>query len=87
VTVAEKQIRAFVERIERLEEEIKDLQGDKSEMYQEAKANGYAVKVLKAVVAKRRKDPHEREEFDAVFSLYWEAMTRTDPTRAHARAA
>lgn len=48
------QLRAFVERIERLESEIKELNDDKAEVYSEAKGNGFDTKILKRVVALQR---------------------------------
>lgn len=82
--VARDQIKAFVARVERVEEEIKTLNHDKSDIYAEAKSFGLDVKVLKKVIAKRRMDSTEREEQDAVFDLYWSAIHGAD--LAHARA-
>src|SRR3954465_3069858 len=73
-TVAAGQLRAFVERIERLDEEIKELNADKSELYQEAKSSGFDAKVLRKVVAARRMDTAERQEADAIFDLYMTAL-------------
>jgi uncharacterized protein (UPF0335 family) len=64
------QLRSFVERIERLEEEISTLNADKSEVYKEAKSTGFDVKVLRKVIAARRMDRSERQEADALFDLY-----------------
>jgi uncharacterized protein (UPF0335 family) len=72
--VAADQIKAFVRRIEALEDEIRALNGDKSEVYKEAKGNGFDVKVLRKVVAARRQDHSERLEQDALFDLYMEAL-------------
>ena len=79
--VAQDQLVAFVERIERLEEEARAINDDKSEVYKEAKANGFDVKVMKRVVAERRMDRHERLEREAIFELYWNAVNGL----AHAR--
>lgn len=76
IDIAGDQILSIVERVERLEAEIKELNADKSEVYAEAKANGYDVKVLKAVVARRRKDAAEIEEHDAILELYLDALSR-----------
>ena len=65
------QLRSIVERIEAIEAEIKDLNADKRDIYAEAKGNGYDPKVIKAVVAERRKDASERDEQDALFIAYW----------------
>lgn len=73
-TVAQDQIKAFVRRIEALEDEIKVLNEDKSEVYKEAKGNGFDTKVLRKVIAARRQDSNERAEQDALFQLYMEAL-------------
>jgi uncharacterized protein (UPF0335 family) len=73
-SVAQDQLQAYVRRIESLEDEITALNGDKSEIYKEAKGNGFDTKVLRKVIADRRKDATERNEFDAVYQLYWDAI-------------
>lgn len=60
--LASDQLRAIVERVERLELEIKDLNADKSDIYKEARANGFDVKAIKQVVSKRKLDSADREE-------------------------
>lgn len=72
--VAADQLRAFVERIERLEEEKKVIADDIKDVYAEAKGNGYDVKILRTVVSLRKKQPHEREEEEAVLDLYMHAL-------------
>lgn len=72
--VAAEQLRSFVERIERLEAEIKELNSDKADVYAEAKSNGFDVKVLKQVVAIRRQDKAERQEREAILELYLNAL-------------
>jgi uncharacterized protein (UPF0335 family) len=59
--VAGDQLRAFVERIEHVEEEIKALTEDKKEIFAEAKAEGFDVKILKEVIRIRKQDQEERE--------------------------
>jgi uncharacterized protein (UPF0335 family) len=71
---AKSQLRALVERIERLEAEKKALADDIREVYGEAKANGFDVKALRAVVRLRAQDAAERQEFEAVVSLYRDAL-------------
>lgn len=73
-TPAGQQLRAFVERIERVEEEIKSLNGDKSEIYKELRGIGFDVKAVRQVVAARKLDTVEREEREALFDLYWCAI-------------
>lgn len=72
--VAADQLRAFIERIERLEEEKKVFADDIKDVYGEAKANGYDVKILKKIVSLRKMQPHERSEEEAVLDLYMHAL-------------
>ena len=72
--IAGDQLRAFVERIERLEEEKKTISDDIREVYAEAKGNGFDVKTLRKVVARRRKSAHQREEEDAMLDLFEHAL-------------
>lgn len=85
-TVAAGQLRAFIERIERIEEEIKSLNGDKSEIYKEAKGVGFDVPTIRRIIQALKLDTVEREERDAIFDLYWSALTESEPDRARARA-
>ena len=73
-TIAREQLRALVERIERLEEEKKAISEDIRDIYAEAKGNGYDVKVLREVVKLRKREAHERQEHDAVLDLYKHAL-------------
>ncbi|WP_425087813.1 DUF2312 domain-containing protein [Stappia sp.] len=68
------QLRAFVERIERLEEEKKVIADDIKDVYAEAKGTGFDVKILRKIIALRKKQPHEREEEDAILDLYLHAL-------------
>ncbi|MBA5777315.1 DUF2312 domain-containing protein [Stappia sp. F7233] len=72
--VAADQLRAFVERIERLEEEKKVISDDIKDVYAEAKGTGFDIKVLRKVISLRKKKPHEREEEEAVLDLYMHAL-------------
>ncbi|WP_298958414.1 GapR family DNA-binding domain-containing protein [uncultured Roseibium sp.] len=72
--VAADQLCAFVERIERVEEEKKALNDDLKDIYAEVKSAGFDKQILKRVVSWRRKEPHKREEEDAVFDLYVHAL-------------
>jgi uncharacterized protein (UPF0335 family) len=65
-----KQLKALVERIERLEEEKAGIADDIKEVYGEAKATGFDTKILRKVVARRRMDRNERQEQDALLELY-----------------
>jgi len=68
------QLRSFVERVERLQTEIDDLNGDKKEVFAEAKANGYDVPTLKKVIQRRKADKSAVEEQDALLDLYEGAL-------------
>ncbi|WP_320141482.1 DUF2312 domain-containing protein [uncultured Cohaesibacter sp.] len=72
--VAADQLRAFVERIERLEEEKKAISDDIKDVYAEAKGNGYDVKVMRQVVRMRKQDSNERQEMEALLDLYLHAL-------------
>jgi uncharacterized protein (UPF0335 family) len=72
--VAAGQLRSFVERIERLEEEKKGIADDIRDVYGEAKGNGFDVKVLRKVIALRKKDANERQEEEAILDLYMHAL-------------
>ena len=68
------QLKSIVERIERLEEEKKTIADDIKEVYAEAKGTGYDVKILRKVVALRRRDLDERKEEEAILDLYMQAL-------------
>ena len=72
VTAAE--LRAFVERFERLEAEKKDIADQQKEVMAEAKGRGYDTRVMRKLVALRKKDPQEISEEEAVLQLYKDAL-------------
>jgi uncharacterized protein (UPF0335 family) len=72
--VAGDQLRALVERIEHVEEEIRELTEAKKEIYLEAKGNGFDVKVLREVVKVRKQDQKEREEHETLLDIYLRAV-------------
>jgi uncharacterized protein (UPF0335 family) len=67
-------IKGFVERIERLMEEKKQLQGDIRDIFAEAKSNGFDVKALRAVIKLRAQDDAERKEHAAIVDTYSHAV-------------
>ena len=73
-SVAQDQIRAFIERIERMEEEKKAIADDIKEIYAEAKGNGFDTKVLRQIVRIRKQDHAERMEQEALLELYMAAL-------------
>jgi uncharacterized protein (UPF0335 family) len=72
--VAADQLRLFIERIERLEEEKKGIADDVKDVYAEAKANGYDSKTMRAIVRLRRMETHARQEADALLETYRNAL-------------
>lgn len=72
--VARDQLRAFVERIERLEEEKKTIADDIKDVYGEAKGMGFDTKILKRVIALRKKDEEERQEEELILDTYLQAL-------------
>lgn len=72
--IAPKILRSLVERIERLEEEKRSLADDMSEIYAEAKSQGFDVKVLRQVVRQRRIYVNELEEQETILELYRRAL-------------
>ena len=73
-SVAQDQIKAFIERIERLEEEKAAIAGDIKEVYAEAKGNGFDTKVLRKIISIRKQDHAERMEQEALLELYMAAL-------------
>jgi uncharacterized protein (UPF0335 family) len=82
--VAGDQLRTIVERIEHIEEEIKELTEARKEIYLEAKGNGFDVKVLREVIKVRKQDQKQREEQETLLDIYLRAITGG---RTAARAA
>jgi uncharacterized protein (UPF0335 family) len=73
-TVAAGQLRAFIERIERLEEEKKTIADDIKEVYLECKSTGFDVKAIRTLVRLRKKDQAERQEEESILDLYKAAL-------------
>jgi uncharacterized protein (UPF0335 family) len=73
-SVAQDQLRAIIERIERMEEEKQAISDDIKEIYAEAKGNGFDVKVLRQIVRIRKQDHAERMEQEALLDLYMAAL-------------
>lgn len=75
---AQNQLRQFVEQIERLEEEKKQLASDVRDKYLEAKAVGFDVKALRKIVSLRKKSASEREEEQGILEVYMHALGMLD---------
>jgi len=82
--IARDHLRAFIERIERVEEEIAELNSDKRDIYAEAKGSGFDVPTIKKVVRLRKLDSNERAEADALLDTYMAALGMLPATRAPA---
>lgn len=67
-------LRAYIERIERIEGERKELSNDIADIYAEARGTGFDVPALKAIVSKRRKDPEKLKTQEAMIDLYEAAL-------------
>ena len=72
--VAADQLRLFIERIERLEEEKKGIADDVKDVYAEAKSRGYDTKTMRAIVRLRKLETHTRQEMDALLETYRSAL-------------
>jgi uncharacterized protein (UPF0335 family) len=75
--VAARQLQAIIDRLQRLEEEIKGLNDDKKAVYEEAKGNGYDVKAIKIILSelrKKDKNPDAFSETQAMVELYKAAL-------------
>lgn len=72
--IAADQLRLFIERIERLEEEKKGIADDIRDVYAEAKATGYDAKTMRAIVRLRKMEKHDRLEAEALLETYKAAL-------------
>jgi uncharacterized protein (UPF0335 family) len=79
-------IRSFVERIEHIDTELQELNESKKEVFSEAKAEGFDVKILKEIIKLRKQDKGERDERDTLLDMYMRAMETAGPEQA-AKAA
>ena len=75
--VAAGQLRSFIERIERLEEEKKGISDDIRDVFAEAKGNGFDTKIMRQVIRLRKMETAERQEAEAVLDLYMHALGMT----------
>jgi uncharacterized protein (UPF0335 family) len=71
---AKDQLKAIIERIERLEEEKKTISDDIRDVYAEAKGNGFEVKALRTIVRMRKQDADERREHETILETYLQAL-------------
>ncbi len=72
--VAGEQLKSFIERIERLEEEKRALSGDIKEVYAEARGTGFEPKIMRQIIKLRRMDKEEVDEEESLLDLYKRAL-------------
>lgn len=72
--VASEQLRSFIERIERLEEEKAGLAADIREVFAEAKSQGFDTKIMRQVIKLRKMEDHDRREQEELVDLYLQAL-------------
>jgi uncharacterized protein (UPF0335 family) len=72
--IAGDRLRSLVDRVERIEEEIKGLSDDKKDIFMEAKGEGFDVKILREVVRLRKQDKKERDERESLLDVYMHAL-------------
>ena len=82
--VAGDRLRTFVERIERIDEDLKAMNDEKKGVFAEAKGEGFDVKILKEVIRLRKEDQNERDERDTLLDLYLHAIESTPEPKAPA---
>ena len=73
-TTADEQLRLFIERIERLEEEKKGIADDIRDVYLESKSQGYDPKIMRQIVRLRKMKPDDRREMEMVLETYKAAL-------------
>ena len=73
-TVSDEQLRLFIERIERLEEEKKGIADDIRDVYLESKSQGYDPKIMRQIVRLRKMPVHDRREMEAILDVYKSAL-------------
>lgn len=79
-------LRGLIERVERLDEEIKGLQSDRSDVFAEAKGQGYDTKIMKDIIRYRKMKPDDQRYWDDVFETYKLALGMGDLVQRAERA-
>jgi uncharacterized protein (UPF0335 family) len=77
-SVSADQLRAYIERIERLEQEKRELAEDIKEVYGEAKGAGFDVAAIRAIIRRRKEDVEKRKEREALMEIYLNALGMLD---------
>lgn len=74
MNVAAEELRLFIERIERLEEDKRGVMDDIKDVYSEAKSRGFDAKIMRQIIKLRAMEKHERQEWEAVLDTYIAAL-------------
>ena len=85
--IADAQLKSFIERIERLEDEKRALGEDIKEVYAEAKGSGFDPKIMRQIIRIRRMDKEEHDEQETLLDLYKRALNMVRENRPSADAA
>ena len=85
--VAGEQLKSFIERIERLEEEKRTLSGDIKDVYAEAKGTGFEPKIMRQIIKLRKMDKEEVDEEESLLDLYKRALGMMPGAEMEVRAA
>lgn len=72
--VAGEQLRSYIDRVERLEEEKSGIASDIKDVYAEAKSNGFDTKIIKQIIRLRKMDASERDEQEHLLETYMRAL-------------
>jgi uncharacterized protein (UPF0335 family) len=82
--IAGDRLRSFVERIERIDEDLRAMNDEKKDVFAEAKGEGFDIKILKEVIRLRKQDQDERDEREALLDIYLRAVETVAAPRAQA---
>jgi uncharacterized protein (UPF0335 family) len=82
--IAGDRLRSFVERIERIDEDLRVMNDEKKDVFAEAKGEGFDIKILKEVIRLRKQDQDERDEREALLDIYLRAVETVAAPRAQA---
>ena len=85
--IAGAQLKSFIERIERLEDEKRALGNDIKEVYAEAKGSGFEPKIMRQIIKIRKMDKEEHDEQETLLDLYKRALNMVPEDRSSAEAA
>jgi uncharacterized protein (UPF0335 family) len=85
--IAGAQLKSFIERIERLEDEKRALGEDVKEVYAEAKGSGFEPKIMRQIIKIRRMDKEEHDEQETLLDLYKRALSMVPESGLRAEAA